>query len=171
MKSDLHGTIGFTYQTYTRVRAAVWYGIPLISMTALYCIIAVILLRQDKTLRCETTHRNDQRRHQAIKMSLCVVAAFYICTLAMLSLFVVTGYKIPVSCLFFKVLMFFPSLMLNMSSTINPIICIAFVKSYRRGLTEIFNSCRKKRQTTRTAIITNHRDGISLQRIRITPQM
>ncbi|CAH3016862.1 unnamed protein product, partial [Porites evermanni] len=51
----------------------------LISITILYCTIAVTLRRKNKALPTSAVNGNVQRKRQAMKMSICVVAAFYLC--------------------------------------------------------------------------------------------
>ena len=64
--------------------------------------------------------------------------------------------------------MFSTYLMFYLSSTINPIICMTFVDSYRRGLREILKSCLNQRdQCTATRNTeTCQQEEITLQRIR-----
>ncbi|KAJ7381416.1 hypothetical protein OS493_001551 [Desmophyllum pertusum] len=135
-----------SYLTFTRVYTALFHITPLVVMTILYCVIAVTLGRQDKALQCRAVHQKDQRKRRAIKMSVCIVAAFYICSLPMLLLFLLLEYMndTTVPCLFSKVLMFLAYSALFLSSAINPVICMTFVQSYRRGLKEIFNRCCKQ---------------------------
>lgn len=121
----------------------------LIVITLLYCVITVTLRRQDKALRGTSLNRKDQRKQQAIKMTLYIIAAFYICNLPLLVTFVLNEHQIAVSCSFSKVLWALTRVMLYSSSTINPIICLAFVKSYRQGFMEIF-WCVKRRLIVRS---------------------
>ena len=51
----------------------------LISITILYCTIAVTLRRKNKALPTAPLNGNLQRKRQAMKLSICVVAAFYLC--------------------------------------------------------------------------------------------
>ncbi|XP_073254813.1 neuropeptide Y receptor type 2-like [Porites lutea] len=51
----------------------------LISVTILCCTIAVTLQRKNKALPTSTVNGNIQRKRQAMKMSICIVAAFYLC--------------------------------------------------------------------------------------------
>ena len=51
----------------------------LISITILYCTIAVTLRRKNKALPTAPVNGNVQRKRQAMKLSICVVAAFYLC--------------------------------------------------------------------------------------------
>ena len=122
-----------------KVHIYVVHIIPLTILAILYCAIVVTLRRQVKVLSSRAVHGQDQRKRQAMKMSLCVIGAFWNCSLPM------TINNIPFS--FVSVLMFY------LSSTINFIICFSFVGSYRRGLREIFSSsldwCWNRRPTTR----------------------
>ena len=153
-----------------KVHIYVIHIIPLTILAILYCAIAVTLRRQDKVLSSRAVHGQDQRKRQAMKMSLCVIGAFLICSLPMTIYNILTDYKIPVPCMFEKPFSFVSDLMFYLSSTINPIICFSFVGSYRRGLREMFNSslewCWNRRPTTQNAQETNGQDGIALRRIR-----
>ena len=57
----------------------VFFGIaPMVLITILYFAIAFTLRKQDKMLQCTTVHRNDHKKRQAMKMSLCIVGLFYL---------------------------------------------------------------------------------------------
>ena len=158
--------------TYAWMRIILFHVVSLVAMTILYCVIAVTLRRQDKALQCRAVHQKDQRKRRAIKMSVCIVAAFYICFLPALLALIIGRYKIEVSCSFSKVLRFLPFVMLYLSSAINPIICMTFVKSYRLGLKEIFNwRCSKRLTTSNMAETGVKREQITLQEIRRIPWM
>ena len=148
--------------TYFRVRTALTLIAPLVAMTILYCVIAVTLRRQDKALQCRAVHQKNQRKRRAIKMAVCVMAAFYICNLPLLIAYIVFESGITVSCLAW----FLTYVLFYLSSTINPIICMAFVQSYRRGLREIFDPCCSKRMTTYSMETTSEPEQITLQEIR-----
>ena len=62
------------------VRLSFFAFAPIVLITILYCAIAVTLWKQDKMLQCTTVHRNDHKKRQAIKMSLCVVGLYSICS-------------------------------------------------------------------------------------------
>ena len=160
----------FSFITYLRVGATLFLILPLVAMTILYCVIAVTLRRQDKVLQCSSVHQKDQRKRRAIKMSLCVMAGFYICFLPALFISLIVQYHIAVSCLLLKVLWFKATLLGLLSSTINPVICMAFVQSFRREFMRILNLCCRKRLTTYN---TNSKEKfeqekITLQNIRVT---
>ena len=132
----------------------------LIFITILYCIIAVTLRRKNKALPTAPVNGNVQRKRQAMKMSICVVAAFYLCFIPVIIVFL-SGKALERSCLLLRILRPLPGLMINLSSMANPIICFIFVENYRRGLREFCGSfpmkCSKRRQN-----IDNGPKGITL---------
>ena len=79
-------------------------------------------------------------------------------------------YDIAVSCWFLKVLWFIATPLVSFSSTINPIICMAFVQSFRREFALITNWCCRKRLTTyNTHEVENcEREKITMQNVRAT---
>ena len=112
---------------------------PLLLVTILYFAIAVTLRRQNKTLRCTAVKEHSQRKTKAIRMSLCIIVTFNLCALVYTILTVASlQSEIPITCLVYNVLWFFGLLGLYFSSVVNPFICFTFVKSYRRGVREIF---------------------------------
>ena len=138
----------------------------LISVTILYCTIAVTLRRKNKALPTAPVNGNVQRKRQAMKMSICVVAAFYLCFIPVIIIVLLSEIVLERSCLLLRVLRPFTGLMINLSSSANPIICFIFVENYRRGLREFFGSflikCSKRRQN-----IDYGPKGITLQSIRV----
>ena len=158
----------FIHLTYSKVYTALFQIAPLIVMTVLYSAIAVSLRRQDKALRSAPVEQLHQRKRRAIKMSFCVMAAFYICFLPRLSYFILWQYEIALSCSFSKeLLLFIASLMLYLSSTMNPIICMTFVESYRRGLRKILSSCCSQRLPVYDLRTDRNAQEITLQEIRV----
>ena len=162
---DKHHTLRCSYSPvywYTLIyllRVALFCIAPLFAMTILYCMIAVTLRKQDKALRFATNNQADHKKRRAFKMSMSIMAAFYICVIPMFVLNIVLRMGIEVPCLSLKLLIFFGYFMLYFSSTINPIICIAFARSYRRGFINIFHASWRK--------ILNASN--SLQQIRLRP--
>ena len=154
-------------KTYAKVRTTVFLIAPFVAMTVLYCVIAVTLRRQDKALHCSAVHQKDQRKRRAIKMSFCIMTSFYIAFLPVLVGFLIKQYEVTVSCSFLKALWFLAPCAVYISSVINPIICILFVQSYRRGLKEIIISCWSKRFTN-CNVETGEQNGVSLEEIRVT---
>ena len=140
--------------------------VSLISVTILYCTIAVTLRRKNKALPTAPVNGNVQRKRQAMKMSICVVAAFYLCFIPVIIIVLLSERVLERSCLLLRVLWPFTGLTINLSSSANPIICFIFVENYRRGLREFCGSflikCSKRRQN-----IDNGPKGITLQSIRV----
>ena len=129
-----------TLITYAeKVRPALIHITPLPFMTVFYCVIVKTLRRQNKGLNCSAKNQMTQRKQRAIRMSVCIMIAFYICVLPMLllQLTLFSEHEKEMSCSFYKGLVFAAYLMFYLSSTTNPIICMAFVQSYRRGMTDI----------------------------------
>ena len=158
-----NGALECTVKTTTISQYAVAAGSfgSLISITVLYCTIAVTLRRTNEALPTAPVNRNVQRKRQAMKMSICVVAAFYLCFIPVIIIVLLSGKARERSCLLLRVLWPLPGLMINLSSTANPIICFIFVENYRRGLREFCGSflmkCSKRRQN-----IDNGPKGITL---------
>ena len=138
----------------------------LIFITIWYCTIAVTVRRENPALPTSAVNGNVQRKRQAMKMSICVVAAFYLCFIPVIIIVLLSERVLERSCLLLRVLRPLPLLMINLSSTANPIICFVFVENYRRGLREFCGSflikCSKRRQN-----IDNGPKGITLQSIRV----
>ena len=151
---------------YTRVTVA--YIGPMILITVLYSAIAVTLRRQNKVLQCHTAQRTDHKKRQAIKMSLCIVALFYLFFLPFAMTLALWNTLVSLSCSFFNHFIRFSSSAVYISSTTNPIICFTFIESYRRGLREVLSFSLFKR-FGRTTIETTAggREEIILKRIKV----
>lgn len=159
--TNLYST-GFSAKTYTIVRFGVVIAPPLFLNTILYCAIAVTLHRKDNALRSTAVHERDHRKQRAIKMTFSIMAAFYICNLPMPLAILLWDNNIALSCSLYKAIYSISLVLLLLSTAINPIICIAFVQSYRQGFIQLF-SCNKARRTNN---MTGEQDGITLQRMR-----
>ena len=155
-----NGALDCTAETNFQYAGAAGVLASLIFITILYCIIAVTLRRKNKALPTSAVNGNVQRKRQAMKMSICVVAAFYLCFIPVIIVFL-SGKALERSCLLLRILRPLPGLMINLSSMANPIICFIFVENYRRGLREFCGSfpmkCSKRRQN-----IDNGPKGITL---------
>jgi len=132
-----------SFRMYYLVYSGIFAIGPLMTITILYCVIAVTLRKQDRSLRGTSVHQKDRRKKQAIKMTACVIAAFYSCILP-------SGFRIgldktliAISCSVFKVVWFISYIMLYLSSLMNLIICMTFVQSFRQGFKEIMTCWRK----------------------------
>ena len=153
---------------YYRVYASIFAIGPLITITILYCVIAVTLRKPDRSLRGASVHQKDQRKEQAIKMTVCVIAAFYICILPSGFRFILDQSQTAISCSVFKVLWFISYITLYLSSSMNPIICMTFVRSFRQGFKEII-MCWRKCLTTSRNMETSQPEEIALRDVRIVP--
>ena len=161
--SNFHN-LSFSYMTFSKVYTILLQIVPMIAMTILYSAIAVNLRRQDNVLRSQSVQRGDQQKRRAIKMALLIMLAFYMCVLPMMIYIILWEYNIRLSCSFIRVYPFYASLMLYLSSAINPLICMSFVQSYRSGLRDIFYSCWCKWCEARNNVV-GERQDINLQRI------
>lgn len=158
-----------SFKSYESVRIFILHIVPLATLTILYCAIAVTLRRQDKAVRCAAMHQRNGRKRQAIKMSLCIMAAFYICVFPITLLHIMPEDGIQMPCMVYKTFWFCAIFMFQLSSTVNPIICFSFVQSYRCGLKEICNWCWNERSTA-SSVEMAEQDGITLNRIRAIPE-
>ena len=157
----------FSFKIYKQVRIGLFIIGPLITITILYFVIAVTLRKQDKSLRGASVHQKDQRKQQAIKMTFCVIAAFYICIFPSALLNALNEKHI--SCSVFKMLRFISDAMLYLSSSMNPIICMTFVQSFRQGFKDIIMCWRKCFTTLSSTMETSQSDEITLRNMRIIP--
>ena len=154
--------------SYTRV--AVTYFAPMVFITILYSVIAVTLQRQDKLLQCNKPQRTDHKKRQAIKMSLCMVALFYLFFLPFAMTLTLWETLASLSCSLSIQFFIYSSSTVFISSTTNPIICFTSVQSFRRGLKAVFNCSLCERFKTR-ARETEGRKKIILKRIKVISGM
>ena len=140
---------------------------PMLIMTILYCAIAVTLRKENKILRCAAVHESHQRKRQAVKMSICIIATFYVFILpyTIIPLILLTK-KTALSCSVYDLLFFFALGGLYISSTTNPIICFKFVGSYRRGVRELFSSCWLYMKKAKSPLRRGEAEEINLQSIK-----
>ena len=162
-------TTAFWYRDYARAYTAIFHVAPVILVTLLYCIIVLTLRRQEKHLGSKEVHQRTRRKQGAIRMSFCATAAFNICVLPLISFYMLLEYEIPMSCSLYKVVWILSYTLFYSSSTTNPIICITFVRSYRRGFREIFNSCCNERLPRLQQKAKENTDEITLQMFRVIP--
>ena len=122
----------------------------------------------DPRLRSTSVHQKDQRKQQAIKMTVSIIAAFYICIFPSGLQLVLQESQTAISCTTSKVLRFISDIMLCSSSSLNPTICITFVQSFRQGFKEITLRWRKC-FTSRSIVETSQSEEITLRDMRIIP--
>ncbi|XP_078353550.1 neuropeptide FF receptor 2-like [Oculina patagonica] len=124
-------------------RATFFRIAPLFLITVLYTAIAISLKRQNKAFADNVQRHSLKKRRQATRMAAVVVVLFYICvfpwTLQDLARFI----NWTPSCAFQKVFKPLARFMFYSSCIVNPIICLSFIQSYRRGLRNILSPCQK----------------------------
>ena len=139
---------------------------PIFVITVLYSVIAVSLKIQNKALTdtIPSLKRHSlKRRRQAIQMAVAIVVLFYICVIPQTLVYFVS--RLRPSCALLRPPIFFIGMFaLCSSSVVNPMICLSFVGSYRRGLRNILcSSCRKRNNKVTKC------EEITLKRLRHIP--
>ena len=147
---------------------AIFFSIaPIFLITILYTAIAISLKRQSKALAHTTPNvqRNHclKKRRQAIQMAVVIVVLFYICVIPFICLHFLLYLSTSNSCALPKFFNFLAMFMLYSSSTVNPFICLSFVKSYRRGLRNILCSCKRNGEMAK-------RQEMTIPKIKCLPQ-
>ena len=140
--------------------------IPLFVITVLYSVIAIALKRQNKALANTAPSRQRhalKKRRQATQMAVAIVVLFYICVIPLTVVYIASHLR-P-SCAFLRPSIYFiASFAFYSSSVVNPIICLSFVESYRRGLRNILRCFGGKRKNKVTKC-----EQITLRRIKHIP--
>ena len=120
---------------------------PLSLLTLLYTAIAVVLKRQSKALANPDPNiqRNIfKKRKRAVQLSVVTMIMYYLCVSGpMLARLVMKNWRLP--CAFQRVFSVLANFSVYASTIVNPVICLSFVQSYRRGLRNILCSCFRKR--------------------------
>ena len=114
--------------------------VPLFLIKVLYTAIAIALRKALAETAPNVQRHYLKKRRQAIQMTVVIVVLFYICVFPYALLNIIPS---P-SCAFQRLLMFLAFFMVFSSSIVNPIICLSFVESYRRGLRNILCPCSRK---------------------------
>ena len=125
---------------YNWLHLTIRYFAPLFLMTVLYSAVAITLKSGKNALGGASIKIRGQlylkKRRQATQMAIVILVLFYICiipyTLSRLEKFIWRP-----SCAFLRSFTFIAYFMLHFSTVVNPIICLSFVESYRRGLKNI----------------------------------
>ena len=121
---------------------------PFVIMNVVYTAIAIALKRQNRALNDNAQNlqrHSEKKRRQAIRMAVIIVVLYYICVIPLtLSYF---AYYLSWSCVAQKMFFFLGIFACTSSSMVNPIICLSFVESYRRGLRNILCPCTKTPDT------------------------
>ena len=164
-------------------RVWIWINIvaivffPLVIMTILYSAIGATLCRRRKVQRISLGRVNqmNKRSQQAIKMSICIMVAFYLCTICPAAILILkvsgkwTDLELsPALCSLDNFIWFFFLLGMYLFTITNPLICLTFVESYRLELKQIL-ACRKCTNTGRsnTKMLEGADNEIALRSVRI----
>ena len=124
---------------YNWLHLTIRYFAPLFLMTVLYSAVAITLKSGKNALGDSSLKIRGQlylkKRRQATQMAVVILVLFYICVIPHTLLHFVYFWRH--SCAFRETFYFLASFLLLLSSVVNPIICLSFVESYRRGLKNI----------------------------------
>jgi len=125
-------------EAYNWLHVTIRFLAPLFVITVLYTAIVISLKRRSSALvnveQYERQHSVKKRR-RATQMAVVILVLFYICVIPYTLLRFVRFWKL--SCGFLRSFYSIAILMFFFSSVVNPIVCLSFVESYRRGLRNI----------------------------------
>ena len=133
---------------YTWLQLTFLLFVPLFLTSVLYTAAAVALKRQNKALADSAPNVQRlslKKRRQAIQMMIVIVALFYVCVIPYSSLHFLPYINWKPSCAFVRLFYFWAFFTYCSSAAVNPIICLSFVESYRRGLRNILCPCVRQR--------------------------
>ncbi len=149
---------------YGWLRTTLFIIVPSFFITILYTAIAIVLKRQNKALADTVQKQSLKKRRRAIQLSFVIVVLFYICVIPFIIFYFLVQLVKP-SCALFRLFDFLAYFMYFSSSTVNPIICLSFVQSYRRGLRNILCPCSRMRNSEMAK-----REQITLKEIKHHPE-
>ena len=153
------------FQGYYWLHVTIQFLAPLFVITVLYITIVIFLKRRSKAFTNVVQNerqRSARKRRQATKMAVVILVLFYICVIPY-TLLSFRKYLRP-SCAFLRSFLFIAVFMFFLSSVVNPIICLSFVESYRRGLKSMV-CCFCRMQDNKRA----NRERITLKGMRNLP--
>ena len=133
------------YGTYLWLQFCLFIIVPFVVITVLYTTIAITLNKHKKALVGNPSNAQrhaTKKRRQAIKMTVAIMALFYLCIIPLTLVYFIPNWR-P-SCAIQRVLYLVMSFSLYLSSTVNPLICLSCIESYRRGLRNILCPCGRK---------------------------
>ena len=164
------------YRVWTWINIFGLLFFPLILMTILYSAIGVTLYKRRKVqISLGRVNQMDKRSQQAIRMSICIVVAFYLCSICPAAILIikVSGKRAdlelnPVFCSLYNFIWFYFFVGMFSFTITNPLICLTFVKSCRRELKQYF-ACRKctKRERGNMEMLERSDNEIALRSVRI----
>ncbi|XP_074625868.1 QRFP-like peptide receptor [Acropora palmata] len=173
----IEGKDELLYRVWVWINTVALVFFPLVIMTILYSAIGATLYRRRKVqISLGRVNQMDKRSHQALKMSICIMVAFYLCNICPAAILIlkVSGMKWtdlelnPALCSLHHFIWFFFFLGMFLFTITNPLICLTFVESYRLELKQIF-ACRKWTNTERgnTEMLERGDNEIALRSVRI----
>ena len=116
---------------------------PLFITIVLYTATAISLKRQSKALGESASNAQRlslKKRRRAIQMMVVIVVLFNVCIIPYSSLYFASYIHWRPSCTFIELFYFWAFFAYCSSAAVNPIICLSFVESYRRGLKKMLCS-------------------------------
>ena len=148
---------------YLWLQLTFFFFSPLFITSVLYTATVIALKRQNEALADSAPNVQRlslKKRRRAIQMLVVIVVLFYFCVIPYSSLFFAPYVDWRPSCAFINFWAFFAYCS---SVAVNPLICLSFVESYRRGLKNILCSCCGKwtnLMSKRGKIILKRRENI-----------
>ena len=133
------------YETYLGLQFSLFIIVPLVVITVLYTAIAITLSMHKNALAGNPSNAQrhaTKKRRQAIKMAVAILVLFYLCITPFTLVYFIPNWR-P-SCAIQRVLYHVMSFSFYLSSTVNPLICLSCIESYRRGLRNILCPCGRK---------------------------
>ena len=150
---------------YHWLHVTICFLAPLLLITVLYSAVVISLKRRSKALMNTAQYEQQhsvKKRGQATKMAIVILVLFYICVIPHTLSHFVNYFRR--SCAFQFLFTFISDFMFFLSPVVNPIICLSFVESYRRGLKNIVCYFCGMQDNKRAK-----REWITLKRIRNLP--
>ena len=153
-----------TVRGYFWFHLTIHYFAPLILLTVLYSAIAITLKGRKKALADTSPNVSGQRylkkRRQATQMAAVVLVMFYICVIP----YTLRRILFPRRrfCAFWRLFQHLANLIFFSSSIVNPVICLSFVETYRRGLKNILCPCGRSQNNNLVA----RREQVTLKRMK-----
>ena len=136
------------FMAYLWLQLTFYSFAPVSLLTILYASIAVALKAQSKALANLGTNMQQnyfKKRKRAIRLSFVTMVCICICVSPMISLRLFHANYWQPRCAFLRVLTPLAGIFIYSEAIVNPVICLSFVESYRRGLRNILcSSCRNQ---------------------------
>ena len=140
------------FAIYLWFQTTLLYFVPLFISTLLYATITAALHKQSKSLANSgpRIQRNVfEKRKRAIRLSVVTMVTYFLSVSPAMLVRLHFSRVLPLSCTMIEVLRVTADVCHYASTVINPVICLSFVQSYRRGLRNILCCClRKQRDET-----------------------